>query len=112
MEKWINDSPNQAGEAYRKFLKELYQENKLIKGELEINGKKVNLKNITMPVLNICAEEDNLVPPVSTKALSEYVGTKDYTLYDFKGGHIGVFVGSRSHKELGPAVAKWVSDRN
>ncbi|MFM8310182.1 MAG: class III poly(R)-hydroxyalkanoic acid synthase subunit PhaC, partial [Microcystis aeruginosa] len=30
MEKWIFDSPDQAGESYRQFLKDFYQQNKLI----------------------------------------------------------------------------------
>ena len=112
MEHWIEDSPAQAGECYRKFIKDLYQQNKLVKGELEIDGKKVSLSNITMPLLNIYAEEDNLVPPSATIPLNDHVGTSDKTLYKFKGGHIGVFVGSRSQKELAPSVATWLSERD
>ncbi|MGC2164846.1 MAG: hypothetical protein WA632_02395, partial [Gallionella sp.] len=33
-------------------------------------------------------------------------------LYEFPGGHIGVFVGSRSQKELAPAIAKWLVERD
>ncbi|NJO02918.1 MAG: hypothetical protein HC880_15665 [Bacteroidia bacterium] len=44
MEKWINDQPDQAGETYRQFIKDLYQQNKLIKGELVIGEHQVNLK--------------------------------------------------------------------
>ncbi|KAA9345748.1 class III poly(R)-hydroxyalkanoic acid synthase subunit PhaC [Adhaeribacter soli] len=112
MEKWISDSPDQAGECYRQFLKDLYQQNKLIKGTLQIGGYTVNLKNITMPVLNIYAEEDNLVPPAASIPLNDLIGSKDATLYKFKGGHIGVFVGSRSQKELAPAVATWLKERD
>ena len=53
MEKWIFDSPDQAGEAYRQFMKDFYQGNKLIKGEVEIGEKRVNLENIRIPILNI-----------------------------------------------------------
>jgi len=112
MEKWINDSPNQAGECYRQFMKDLYQQNKLVKGELVVGEHKVNLKNITMPLLNIYATEDNLVPPASTIPLNDYVGSKDKELYKFPGGHIGVFVGSRTQKELGPAIEKWFAARD
>ena len=112
MERWIADSPDQAGETFRQFLKDLYQENKLAKGELELGGKKVDLKNVTMPLLNIYAEEDHLVPPAATKPLNDLVGSKDKELYKFKGGHIGVFVGSRSQKELAPAVAEWLKKRD
>ncbi len=112
MEKWINDSPNQSGECFRQFMKDLYQQNKLFKGELEVGGKKVSLKNVSMPLLNIYASEDHLVPPAATIPLNDLVGTKDKELYKFPGGHIGVFVGSRSQKELAPAVAKWLKTRD
>ncbi len=111
MEKWIFDSPDQAGEAFRQFIKEFYQGNKLIKGEVEIGGRRVDLKNITMPVLNIFANEDHLVPPSSSKALEKYVGTKDFTTLSFPGGHIGIYVSSRSQRELAPTIAKWVKER-
>ncbi len=112
MEKWINESPAQAGECFRQFMKELYQQNKLVKGELVIKGKKVNLKNITCPLLNIYATEDHLVPPASTIPLNDLVGSKDKTLYGFKGGHIGVFVGSKSQNELSPAVIEWFKEHD
>jgi polyhydroxyalkanoate synthase len=108
MEKWIYDSPAQAGEAYRKFLKDLYQENKLVKGEFELGGRHVDLKNITMPLLNIYATEDHLVPPDSSIPLNDLVGSEDKTLYAFPGGHIGLYVSSRSQKELAPAVSDWL----
>ncbi|MBI3510033.1 MAG: class III poly(R)-hydroxyalkanoic acid synthase subunit PhaC [Bacteroidetes bacterium] len=112
MEKWINDSPNQSGECFRQFMKDLYQGNKLFKDELVIGGKKISLKNITIPVLNIYAEEDHLVPPSASIPLNEKLGTKDNELYKFPGGHIGVFVGTRSQKELAPAVIKFLGSRD
>jgi len=112
MERWISESPDQAGECFRQFMKDLYQQNKLIKNELVVGNRKVNLKNITCPLLNIYATEDHLVPPASTIPLNDYVGSKDKELYGFKGGHIGVFVGSKSQKELAPAIAEWLKKRD
>jgi polyhydroxyalkanoate synthase len=112
MEKWISESPAQTGECFRQFMKDLYQKNKLVKGELEVGGKKVNLKNLTSPLLNIYATEDHLVPPAATIPLNDVVGSKDKELYSFKGGHIGVFVGGKSQKELAPAVVAWLAKRD
>jgi polyhydroxyalkanoate synthase len=112
MEKWIFDSPGQAGECLRQFVKDCYQGNKLAKGELKIGDHTVDLKNITMPLLNIYASADHLVPPAATKPLNDLVGSDDKTLYEFQGGHIGVFVGSRSQKELAPAIANWLTQRD
>lgn len=112
MEKWIFDSPGQAGECLRQFIKDCYQGNKLIKGDLRIGDRLVDLRNITMPLLNIYASADHLVPPAATRPLNDVVGTTDKTLYEFKGGHIGVFVGSKSQKELAPAIATWLHERD
>lgn len=112
MEKWIFDSPGQAGECLRQFVKDCYQGNKLVKGKLKLGDKTVNLKNVSMPVLNIYASADHLVPPAATKPLNDHIASEDKTLYEFQGGHIGVFVGSRSQKELAPAIAEWLKTRD
>lgn len=112
MEKWIFDSPGQAGEAFRKFIKDLFQDNLLIQNKFELGGRTVNLKNIDMPLLNVYAEFDHLVPPAASIPLSDAVGSKDKDTLALKGGHIGIYVGSRSQKEVAPGVAKWLNDRS
>jgi len=112
MEKWKNDCPDLSGEMFRKYIKDLFRDNKLIKGTFELDGKKVDLKNMTVPFLNIYATEDNIIPNESSKAVMDHIGSKDKQLYAFPGGHIGVFVGTKSQKELAPTVAKWVLDRS
>jgi polyhydroxyalkanoate synthase len=111
MEKWIFDSPDQVGEAYRQFLKDFYQQNKLIKGEVTIGDKSVNLSNITMPVLNLYADKDHLVPPASSLALEQYVGTQDYTVQSFPVGHIGMYVSGKVQRDLPPVIANWLKAR-
>jgi polyhydroxyalkanoate synthase len=112
MEKWIFDSPDQAGETIKQFVKDLYQQNKLVKGELEIGGQKVNLKNISIPVLNIYGEQDHLVPPHSSKCVADLVGSADVTTKSFPLGHIGMYVSSRSQKELAPTVTNWLIEKS
>lgn len=111
MEKWIFDSPDQAGEAFRQFCKDFYQRNGLIKGEVQIGPHRVDLKNITLPVLNIYAAEDHLVPPAASIPLKDYVGTQDYTELAFAGGHIGIYVSGRAQKEVPPTIGKWLDAR-
>ena len=112
MERWIFDSPDQAGEAFRQFITLFYQQNRLIKGELVIGDKAVDLGNITHPVLNIFAEQDHLVPPDASRALGKHVGSDDYTQIAFKGGHIGIYVSGRAQREVPPAIHQWLSTRN
>ncbi len=111
MEKWIFDSPDQAGETFRQFIKEFYQQNGLLKGTVKIGKRTVDLKDITCPVLNIFAEQDHLVPPDASRALKGRTSSKDYTELSFPGGHIGIYVSGRAQKEVTPAIAKWLDDR-
>jgi polyhydroxyalkanoate synthase subunit PhaC len=111
MEKWIFDSPNQAGQAYREFNNWFYKQNKLIEGGLKIGDYDVELKNVTMPVLNVYATLDHLVPPAASKALKSRIASKDYTEIEFPGGHIGIYVSGRAQKEIPPAIGKWLEAR-
>jgi polyhydroxyalkanoate synthase len=111
MEKWIFDSPDQAGEAFRQFIKDFYQANKLVNGGLRIGESEVNLRNITMPVLNIFAEQDHLVPPSASRPLQQHIGTQDYTELAFKGGHIGIYVSGRAQREVPAAIHDWLAAR-
>ena len=111
MEKWLFDGPDHPGEAYRQFIKDFLQGNKLIKNEVEIGGQRVDLGNLTMPVLNVYAAQDHLVPPPCSIALGKKVGTKDYTEMKIPAGHIGIYVGGKAQKMLAPGVAAWVKER-
>jgi len=112
MEKWIFDSPAQAGEAFRKFIKDLFQENLLIQNKLELGGRIVNLKNITMSLLNVFAEQDHLVPPASSKPLNDAVASTDKDTISFPGGHIGIYVSSRSQADVAPSIGRWLNERS
>ena len=112
MEKWIFDSPDQAGEAFRQFIKDFYQGNKLVKGGLRIGPNEVHLGDVTMPVLNIFAEQDHLVPPASSRVLGDLVGTDDYTQVAFRGGHIGIYVSGRAQREVPAAIHDWLAARS
>lgn len=111
MEKWIFDSPDQAGEAFRQFIKDFYQGNKLVKGGLKIGEHEVHLGNVTMPVLNVFAEQDHLVPPSASRVLADHVGTDDYTQIAFRGGHIGIYVSGRAQREVPAAIHGWLAER-
>lgn len=111
MERWIFDSPDQAGEAFRQFIKEFFQQNKLIKGDLQIGKHPVDLGMISQPILNIYATQDHLVPPDASRPLGRHVGTTDYTELAFNGGHIGIYVSGRAQREIAPAIHQWLQDR-
>src|SRR5690554_6815442 len=110
MEKWIFDSPDQAGEAFRQFIKQFYLGNGFVNGGIVIGGREIDLGFVDMPVLNIFAEQDHLVPPDASRALRDVVGTDDYTELSFRGGHIGIYVSSRA-REVPATIHDWLAKR-
>ncbi|GLS30280.1 polyhydroxyalkanoate synthase [Mesorhizobium albiziae] len=112
MEKWLADRPDHPGSAGRQWLHDLYQENKLIKGEFALSGRKVDLGAVKMPILNVFALDDHIVPPNCSKALGQKAGSKDYTEIPLPGGHVGLFVSSRSQGGLTKNIADWLTARD
>lgn len=111
MEKWLFGGPEVPGEAYRQFVKEFLNKNGLVNGTLTLGGHKIDLANLSMPVLNCYAERDHLVPPPSTVALGKYVGNKkDYQELAIKTGHIGIYTGGASQKLVAPNIANWLKE--
>lgn len=112
MEKWINDGIPVAGEAYREFISKCYQQNQLVKNQLRLNGHKVDLKNIKMPLLSLVAQYDHLVPPESSMGFNDLVPSKDKEMMVFPTGHIGLSVSSATRAKLWPNVAEWIKKRS
>ena len=111
MEKWIFDSPDMAGEVFREWIRDLLQQNLLIKNQLILDGQKVDLRKIKCPLLNVFGKNDYLAPPSTAKPLSKAVSSKDVTTIGVDTGHVGIFVGSRSYKTISPKIAKWIRER-
>jgi polyhydroxyalkanoate synthase subunit PhaC len=112
MEKWLADRPDHPGEAAKQWFKDLYQDNKLIKNEFVLGDKTVNVSHVNMPVLNIFALNDHIIPPECSMALKNYVGTTDYTDLPLPGGHVGVFVSGKSQGILGKGIVDWLQQRD
>lgn len=112
MEKWIFDSPDVPGETFREFIKDCFQDNLLIQNKMVVGGKRVDLKKLTMPLLNIYGKFDHLVPPEACEQLTEKVGSKDTEDICLKTGHIGIYVSSKCQREFVPKITQWLLERD
>ncbi len=111
MDKWIFDSPSIPAETFKEYIKEWYHENKLIRNEYFVKGKKVDLKKINMPVLVLVAEKDHISPPESVKPFFDKISSKDKLLLSVKRGHIGLST-SRAAKEMWDKAIEWIAKRS
>jgi polyhydroxyalkanoate synthase len=112
MEKWIFDSPDVPGETFRQFINDCYKKNLLIQSRMKLGGQRVDLKKITMPLLNFYGMYDHLVPPAACEQLTRHVGSRDTEDVKLDTGHIGIYVSSKSQREFAPKIARWLMERD
>jgi polyhydroxyalkanoate synthase subunit PhaC len=108
MEKWIFDSPPQAAAALAQFVRWFYQENRLIRGTLELAGRSVTLAQVRQPLLNLYALEDHIVPASATSVLEHHIGSRDYSAAAIATGHIGMYVSRAARAQIPGRITAWL----
>lgn len=101
-------------------MKDCYNANLLISGNMQLYNKvhnkidkddvnnKININRIIVPVLSIIAEKDDLVSPMSSLAINDYISSKEKPIFKHPGGHVSLCISNEAHKELWPKVARWI----
>ena len=112
MEHWVNDNIPIAGETFRELVQALYQANRLVRGELALGQRRVELRNIRCPLLLLTADEDHLVPPSSTLSIVDHVGSPERQALSIDAGHVGLVVSSRAHQTLWHAATRWLAQHS
>ncbi|MFD1642901.1 class III poly(R)-hydroxyalkanoic acid synthase subunit PhaC [Halohasta litorea] len=112
MERWLDEGIDVAGETYREFIEDIYQDNKLARNEFHLGEEHVDLAAIEMPIVQVVGHYDHLIPPESSTEFNDLVPSDDVTTFDARTGHIGLSVSSSSHDELWPSVADWFAERS
>ena len=72
----------------------------------------MDLKKLTMPLLNFFGEYDHLVPPQACNQLTKAVGSKDTEDVCLETGHIGIYVSSKFQRQFAPKIAQWLKERD
>ncbi len=111
LETWGNDNVALPGAYYVDLIDKLYRQNALAAGTLEVAGRRVRLADLTCPVLNVVAEQDNIVPRTSSGALTALCGSADAAEWVAPGGHIGAIISRKASAELWPRLATWLTER-
>jgi polyhydroxyalkanoate synthase subunit PhaC len=112
MERWVNDNIPVAGETFRVFVKELYQGNRLVRGELRLGTRRVDLGGIACPLLLLTAKNDHLVSPASTVGILPHLASQDVESIVIDAGHVGLVVGGKAQQGLWPQATRWLADRS
>jgi polyhydroxyalkanoate synthase len=112
MNKWVNDAVPFPGEAFRQWIQDFYQQNKLARGELRLRGQLVNLARITCSVLSIAGKKDHICTLPQASALMNHISSRDKEFLALNAGHVGLLTGSGAKRELWPKLRNWLELRS
>lgn len=112
MFRWVNEPTPFPAAAYHQWITEFYQDNKLVRGSLKMDGRPVRLGSITVPFLNVAATADTIAPRPTTQAILRKVGSADRDEILVEGGHVGIVVGRTAKRDLWPRVTDWLAEHD
>jgi polyhydroxyalkanoate synthase subunit PhaC len=70
---WNSDATRMPAANHSFYLRNCYLDNKLARGEMEIDGVTLDLKDVTIPIFNLAAREDHIAP-----ARSVFLGSSSF----------------------------------
>ena len=112
VESWLYDSVPIIGKTFEKIIDDIYKKNLLIQNKMIVGGNLVDLRNITVPVLNIVGTNDDLVSAESSRTIIDVVASTDKQTIEFPTGHVGLCISKTAHKKLWPDVGKWLIEHS
>jgi polyhydroxyalkanoate synthase len=110
---WLYNSPVVPPGVFEAFIKGLYQENQLVKGKIQVSlagkNRKVDLSKISMPLLTIVGERDDICPPAAALPINEIASSSDKEVISCPLGHIELCTSSYAHDKVWPQVVEWLN---
>jgi polyhydroxyalkanoate synthase len=111
MNKWTSDFLHYPEAAFKQFATEFVRDNNLIRGEVEMFGRRVDLTRIKASYLVLSSPTDHFGPPAAARPILDVVGTDDKQFMLVRGGHLGAMAGSGAPANWA-LVAEWLSERS
>jgi polyhydroxyalkanoate depolymerase len=110
-ESWYENPIDLPGRWYLQVIKELFKENRFAEGNFVALGRRLDMKDITCPVYLLAGETDDITTREQVFDAEKYLGTPKNKIEKklVPGGHIGLFMGSRTLKENWPLIARWIA---
>ncbi|MCC6195485.1 MAG: alpha/beta fold hydrolase [Burkholderiales bacterium] len=109
-ERWYESPIDLPGRFYLQAIEELFKENRLAKGSFVALGRKIDLRDIALPLYLLAGEDDDITPREETFRAESLVGTakRDIARELVPGGHIGLFMSKRTLEGAWPAIGRWI----
>ncbi len=116
-ERWTYDEMPLPRRPFEEVVDWLYRDDRLMRGRLEVDGRRVAPTLIHAPLLSIAEAHSAVAPPESIRPFYEAVGSTDKTWLWYQGDtgvslqHLGILVGRKAHQKLWPNIVRWARRR-
>jgi len=94
--------------AAQQILSQWTQDNAFATDRLRFDGRRVSLADVRTPILGVIAQRDDIASEASTTALDRILPNAEVDLLKIDSGHVSLFAGRQSVKEVMPQVFKWL----
>ena len=113
-EDWFKHTQDVPGTFYLWLVEHLFAGNELIHGELEVDGRRVDMRNIACPLFLLGGATDHITPPVQVFAAADHVSTpaEQVTRRTAPGGHLGLFMGNQALRHEWPPLMAAVAEHS
>lgn len=105
-ERWLEENVPMSGAFAREFIRNGYQEDRLLAGTWSIRGERIDLAAIKQPVNVVACRKDFITPVAAALPLVAAVGGPAVSTV-LETGHIGVVVGSEGPRRFYPLLDRW-----
>jgi polyhydroxyalkanoate synthase len=109
---WAGDLVPLTGVLFRDLVVELYRNDRLMRGELRIGNRRVDLGLIRANLLNVIATDDYVSLPCRSEGLLRVVGSSDKQDLRVPGTHVDGMAGIRAAQNTWPRIQAWLAERS
>ncbi|MGB3146736.1 MAG: class I poly(R)-hydroxyalkanoic acid synthase [Paracoccaceae bacterium] len=102
---WNGDGTNLPGRMAVEYLRNLYQANRLSRGNFKMEGEKLSLKDVKVPLFAVACEADHIAPWKSSFIGVSKMGSKDKTFVLAQSGHVAGIVNAPPRTKYGHYVS-------
>jgi poly(3-hydroxybutyrate) depolymerase len=113
-ERWYENPIDLPGVYYLQAIKLLFKENRFAKGKFVGLGRKLDLKDITAPTYLLAGDSDDITTEEQVFNAEKLIGTPSSAVVKkvAPGGHIGLFMGTRTLANIWPEIGRWIKTQS
>ncbi len=109
---FLDDMTAYPGGVVQDMAQYLFVDNCLARGELPMADSRANWRDVHANLLAVVGKDDSIVMPRAGAPLLDLVSSRDRTLLEVPGGHMGILGGSRAPATIWKPVADWLAARS